>query len=129
MVQHVLWWGRQKSAIVEEEDKKNKKTGAHDMEMLLESKFNDFFGGREDEDKRRQKNCQFKSVLFGHILEKNPTHPLIGTWSILLVQIRFTPSAVRDPGSFVTWFFKNPNPEKKGIFPWSDIMVHGVNRT
>ena len=73
-----------------------------------------FFGGREDEDKRRQKewsNLSFsKSDLFGHILKRS-AHSLFGAWSFLLIHIRFTPS--EGPKGFVICLFF-----LKEIRPW-----------
>ena len=61
-----------------------------------------FFGGREDENKGRQKYWSdldfLKAALFDHILLKL-AHPLFDAWSFLLVHVWFTPS--EKPKGFV----------------------------
>ena len=127
MVQRLLQWerqkrcsGRKKQGPMAEQYRNNKAS----MNLFI-------FVGREDEDKRRQRNCQTwiffsKSALFGHILNKS-THSLFGAWSFLLVHIRFTPS--EGPKGFVNWSYKKSDHEswtiksdrgKKAIFhgPW-----------
>jgi hypothetical protein len=77
-----------------------------------------FVGGREDEDKRRQKKRSnfnltfFSKLLFWNIHIKNSTHSFFGARSFLLFYIRFTPSE---------------RPQKSHL-PWSDFTIHGVNR-
>ena len=71
-----------------------------------------------------------KNVLFGHISKKISTFTF-GAWSFFLVHIQFTPSV--GPIGFVDLFFKKTyyeswTPMKKGHPPWSDFMVHVVNR-
>ena len=73
-----------------------KKPRTHGKEILLKPiLLMIFFGGREDEDKRRQKNYLtwifFKTALFRLTL-KTSAHSLFGAWSFLLVHIRITPS-------------------------------------
>jgi hypothetical protein len=67
---------------------------------------NFLWGGKDDEDKRRQKTDQtwilFKLLYFGHILKKI-AHLLFGAWSLLLLHIWFTPS--EGPTDFVDWIF------------------------
>ena len=62
-----------------------------------------YFWGREDEDKRKHENGQtffpFKTTLFEHISKEKSAHSLLGAWSFLLVNIRFTPSV--GPKDFV----------------------------
>jgi hypothetical protein len=77
---------------------------------------NIFFGGKEDEDKRSQREWSnliiffiyifkhvLKIVLFEHMLKKTSTLIFLGAWSFLLVHIRFTPSEM--PKGFVILFF------------------------
>jgi hypothetical protein len=75
-----------------------------------------------------------KTASFGHIL-KESTHSCFDAWLFLLVHIRFTPS--EGPKGFTNWFFEEigpwmldhrVRPWKEGHFPWSDYMVHEINR-
>ena len=70
-------------------------------------------------------NRQFKTYI-----KKMIRSFTFGAWSFLLVHIRFTPS--ERPKNFVNWFFTQIRPwtldHEKGHLPWSDFMVHGVNR-
>ena len=62
------------------------------------------FGGRDEEDKRRQKGGQTRIIfsklrLLGAILKKS-AHSLFGAWSSLLVHVQFTPS--EGPKGFIS---------------------------
>ena len=83
------------------------------------------------ENTRSEAKRMVKIALFGHIL-KIRAHKSV--WSYLLIHIRFTLS--EGPKGFVNWFFEESDYESwtiksdhgKGHLPWSDVMVHGVNR-
>ena len=90
-----------------------------------------FFGGREDEDKRRQKNGQTLNVFF---LPKLPFWDIstftFYAWSVLLVHIRFTPS--EGPKGFINCFLSKKSDHgrwtmEKCHLPLSIFMVHGIN--
>ena len=68
----------------------------------------------------------FKTALFKQIL-KNNTFTFYA-WSFLLVHIILTPS--KRPKNFVNCFlfFHSKSDQGKKPFPWSNYMVHGVNR-
>ena len=91
------------------------------------------------EDKRLVKLVLFSNMPFLGIHSKKSTLSLVDAWSFLFVYIRFTPS--EGPKDFVNCFFrlfiyKENRPWKsdhkvgplKDHLPWSDFMVHGVNR-
>jgi hypothetical protein len=76
---------------------------------------------------------------------EKPTHPFFCAWSFLLVHIWFTSSEKPNITWFklitmfvglalfcVYWKFKKSDHEswttEEGHLPWSDFMVHGVNR-
>ena len=92
---------------------------------------------RQVKPKRIQENDQtwifFKIALLS-MYSKIPTHSLLGAWSFFLVHIWFTPS--EGPKAFQTIFSRSRTMEvgpwthtiKKGHLPWSNFMVHSVNR-
>ena len=68
MVQQVLWWEWQKRCSG------RKRQGPMAKKYCYKKSYWIFCSGREDEDKRRQKNGQswisFKTTFFGHIIKK-----------------------------------------------------------
>ena len=67
----------------------------------------------------------FKTTLFEHISKEKSAHSLLGAWSFLLVNIRFTPSV--GPKDFVYWYFWETGPWmlEHGKGPSSMIRLHG----
>ena len=99
-----------------------KKEGAHDIELLKKSNFQNFLEGREGDNKRRPRMVKLifffiKTTLFGHGF-KDSTYLLFGAWSFLLVHIWFTPS--EGPKGFANWFL-----EKSNLGSWTMKSDHG----
>ena len=71
------------------------------------------------EDKRMVKLDFSQNCPFWTYIKKKSAHSLFGGWPFLLIHIRFTPSE--------NWTMKSDH-ERWLSFPWSDFMVHCVNR-
>jgi hypothetical protein len=124
MIQRVLRWEKQKRCS------RRKRQGP----MVRKSCYNkillNFFRGREDEDKRKQRMVKlefFSKLLFLEIFKKKSTHSQFGAGSFLHIQ--FTPT--EGPEDFVYQFLINrtmegePWKSNRGKRPSSIVQLHG----